>query len=461
MKRFLFPFLIFFFQLQIIFSLKLPLSSSNMDIYNDFKISNNTLNNQYDLRNLRSQKLESYDYIYHILKTEICIGVPPQCFKVAYDTGSPYLILGIVNTYSQFSKNFNFSRSETFKSAVNSFYALPYRHGVIQAREVSDFIKASEKIKSKYLISFLLTWNTTEKYEFDGILGLGNNYPKRDEDNSFDERFSFIHNLYNNGIIKKKIFGHEYKNRTHGNLYLGEIPPSFGNNYYKCPVSPFIPYLNKWHCESRAIALSKGQNFTNFNRPFAFDTSYIDVRGPFYEGNSILSEINDLSNGKCHFVSEEIGDDERYIKLVCDYNLNIKNIPDVIFYLRGYELKLRNIDLFRVVLIDGKKKYMSKIVGDSRYKYWNLGEPILKNYDMVFNYEDNTVGFSVNENMSEGDWTITIILGIVFIVIGSIAIYLIANRKKIFLRLKSKDIEKFSKGEMLNQDSPMGEIMES
>ncbi len=179
----------------------------SLDLEPSHKINNN-------LRKLVSQNLESNDYIYHILKTEICIGIPSQCFKVAYDTGNPYLILGIVNTYSKFSKNFNFSHSESFKSASNSFYAIPYRYGVIQAREVSDYLKMSNGLKSKYLISFLMSWNTTEKYEFDGILGLGNYYPKRDEENSFDERFSYIHNLYNNGLIKQKIFGHEYKSRT-------------------------------------------------------------------------------------------------------------------------------------------------------------------------------------------------------------------------------------------------------
>ena len=104
---------------------------------------------------------------------------------------------------------------------------------------------------------------------------------------------------------------------------------------------------------------------------------------------------------------------------------------------------------------------MAKIVGDSRYSYWNLGEPILKNYNMIFNYEDNTVGFTVNDNINEGDWTVTIILGIIFITLGILAIYLISNRKKIFARIKSKDIEKFTKGEMLNSGSQMGEIMES
>ena len=312
------------------------------------------------------------------------------------------------------------------------------------------------------MLSFMISWNTTEKYEFDGILGLGNNYPKADEDNSFDERFSLVHNLYSNGVIDKKIFGHEYKTRKNGYLYLGEVPPSLGYDYFKCTVAPFIPYLNKWHCESRAIAISNGANYTQYTSPYIFDTAYIDIRGPFYEGNTILSDIRDAIGEKCDFISEDIDEENRYVKLVCDYDVDIGKAPDVNFYLKGgYNLKLKNIDIFRVVLIEGKKKYLSKIIGDTRYNYWNLGEPILKNYDMVFNYEDNSIGFNENYNLKEGDWTMTIILMIIFIVIGTIGIYLVKNRKKIFGKMKNKDIEKFDKGEMLNSGEQMAEIFES
>ena len=55
----------------------------------------------------------------------------------------------------------------------------------------------------------------------------------------------------------------------------------------------------------------------------------------------------------------------------------------------------------------------------------------------------------------------TIILMIIFIVIGTIGIYLVKNRKKIFGKMKNKDIEKFDKGEMLNSGEQMAEIFES
>ena len=421
-----------------------------------------SINSNTNLRSLSTQDLSTANDIYNILTTELCIGNPTQCFKLAYDTGNQYLIIGVTNTKAKFAKLFNTSLSETFKSTTNSFFSLPYRYGVIQAREVSDFLKLPNNLQAKYMLSFMMSWNTTEKYEFDGILGLGNNYPKADEDNSFDERFSLVHNLYSNGVIDKKIFGHEYKTRKNGYLYLGEVPPSLGYDYFKCTVAPFIPYLNKWHCESRAIAVSNGGNYTQYTSPYIFDTAYVDIRGPFYEGNTILSDIRDAIGEKCDFISEDIDEENRYVKLVCDYDVDIGKAPDVNFYLKGgYNLRLKNIDIFRVVLIEGKKKYLSKIIGDTRYNYWNLGEPILKNYDMVFNYEDNSIGFNENYNLKEGDWTMTIILMIIFIVIGTIGIYLVKNRKKIFGKMKNKDIEKFDKGEMLNSGEQMAEIFES
>jgi len=80
---------------------------------------------------------------------------------------------------------------------------------------------------------------------------------------------------------------------------------------------------------------------------------------------------------------------------------------------------------------------------------------------MVFNYEDNTVGFTENINLKEGDWSLTIIFMIIFIAVGITAVYLIRNRKKIFSKIKNRDIEKFNKEEMLNSGEQLGEIYES
>ena len=109
------------------------------------------------LRSLITQDLSTANDIYNILTTEICIGNPTQCFKFAYDTGNQYLIIGVTNTKAQFSKLFNTTLSETFKSTTNSFFSIPYRYGIIQAREVSDFLQLPNNLQAKYMLSFMMS----------------------------------------------------------------------------------------------------------------------------------------------------------------------------------------------------------------------------------------------------------------------------------------------------------------
>ena len=112
-----------------------------------------SINSNTNLRSLSTQDLSTANDIYNILTTELCIGNPTQCFKLAYDTGNQYLIIGVTNTKAKFAKLFNTSLSETFKSTTNSFFSLPYRYGVIQAREVSDFLKLPNNLQAKYMLS--------------------------------------------------------------------------------------------------------------------------------------------------------------------------------------------------------------------------------------------------------------------------------------------------------------------
>lgn len=99
-----------------------------------------------------------------------------------------------------------------------------------------------------------------------------------------------------------------------------------------------------------------------------------------------------------------------------------------------------------------KKKYEVIILGDTTYDFWNFGEPILKNYDMVFNYEDNTVGLKVNENYMGGDWTNVIILAVILIFFSCVAWYIIRNRKNLFKKtFKEEDIEKLKNASELQE----------
>ena len=447
---------IFFLNIIITISLKFPMKSKIIDINPSQIFSTNNKN----IRSLVERNMEITNYKFFLLETEICVGTPEQCFQVLYDTGSAYLILGIPNNSLKFKKGFNSLMSDSFSSSSENLVAIPFKSSVISAREVKDKVSIVPKYRLPYLFSFVLSWNSTESYDYDGILGLGNYYPKPDSENSFDERFSFVHYLKKNGIISKLIFGHQYNDRTHGNIYFGEEPQSMRNGYFKCKVQNFISYVNKWHCQLLSVYFENGSNYTTLASNAAFDTGYSFIKGPYWQVSNILAKLKDIGGSKCEHVYQIIDEKNELIRLICNLNIRISDFPDIYFDIVGFKMTLLKSDLFRKIIIKGGQvKYEAILIGDSTYNFWNFGEPILKNYDMVFNYEDNTVGFKINNNFLGGDWTSVILLGMVFICFIAIAIYIIKNRKKIFKKgFKEEDMKKLQEGNELKVGLQMKEL---
>ena len=400
--------------------------------------------NKNNYRSLIQRDFEITNYKYLLMQTEICVGTPLQCFKVLYDTGSAYLILGIPTKNLKFKKGFNTVISDTYMPAnCENIIPLAYKSAVILAHEGRDKATIID-YRLPYLFSFLLVVNSTENFDYEGILGLGHYYPDINDENSFDARFSFVHYLKMNGMIKKLIFGHEYIDRTHGNIYFGEEPKSMRNGYFKCKSDHFISYMNKWNCQILSMYFSKGEDYTTLASIAAFDTGYAYIKGPFAQVEIILNKINKIGGGKCENVYQKIDDKNQLIRTICKMDIDKSSFPDISFDIHGFEMTLLKSDLFRkIILKGGEKKYEVIIIGDTTYDFWNFGEPILKNYDMVFNYEDNTVGLKVNENYFGGDWTNVIILAVALLFFSAVAWYVIKNRKKLFKKsFKEEDLQK-------------------
>ena len=446
---------IFFFILNLSSSIKFPMSSKAID----FNLSYNNINNK-NIRSLVERNMDISNFKYFLMETEICVGTPEQCFKVLYDTGTPYLILGMDNSNLKFKRGFNSLMSDSFSASCDNLLSIPFKSSVINAREVKDKVSIIPNYRLPYLFSFVLSWNSTETFYFDGILGLGNYYPKSGSENSFDDRFSFVHYLKKNGIISKLIFGHEYHDRLHGSIYFGEEPTSMRNGYFKCKVQKFISYVNKWHCQLLSMYFANGENYTTLSSNAAFDTGYSFVKGPYWKVLDILDKIKEIGGNKCDHVFQIIDETNEICRIVCDLDIDISVFPDISFDIVGFKMILLKRDLFRKIRVKGGEiKYESVFVGDSTYSFWNFGEPILKNYDMVFNYEDNTVGFKINNNYLGGNWTSVVVLGIVFICFVIFAIYIIKNRKTIFKKdFKEEDIKKIQNGNEMKEALQMKDL---
>ena len=173
-----------------------------------------------------------------------------------------------------------------------------------------------------------------------------------------------------------------------------------------------------------------------------------------------MDKLKEIGGKKCEQFFQKIDESNELVRLVCDLNIKISKFPDISFDIVGFRMILLNRDLFRKIKIKGGEiKYEAILIGDSTYNFWNFGEPILKNYDMVFNYEDNTVGFKVNINFLGGDWTSVIILFIVFIGFCLAAVYIFKNRKSIFRKkFNEEDIQKLNNENSLKEGLQMRDL---
>ena len=150
---------IFFFIFNTISSIKLPMTSKPI-FFNSSHILNNNINK--NIRSLVERDMDITNFKYFLIETEICVGTPEQCFKVLYDTGTPYLILGMENSNLKFKKGFNSLMSDSFSGISDNLLAIPFKSSVINAKEVKDKVSIIPNYRLPYLFSFLLSWNSTE-----------------------------------------------------------------------------------------------------------------------------------------------------------------------------------------------------------------------------------------------------------------------------------------------------------
>ena len=108
----------------------------------------NNISNQF--RNLNSSNFHSYDEFYNIMSIPLCIGIPKQCFNLVYDTGEMYLIVSNPAKTAMFTKFYNITSSQTSISNTYYYTALQYRNGIMQLREVGDYVFFSDN-KPTYL----------------------------------------------------------------------------------------------------------------------------------------------------------------------------------------------------------------------------------------------------------------------------------------------------------------------
>ncbi len=257
-------------------------------------------------------------------------------------------------------------------------------------------------------------------------------------------KYNFIYILKQNKTINSIKFYFEYLKDSKGKLYIGTEPHNiqtnkFSNQDYKTKYLDISDNFN-WFFKFNNITF---YNISIINyRKIKFDANFYGIFPPTNLKEEIKEKVfNKLIEDK--ICSLESNDKYEYSFFVCEKNFEIKKFQSLNFYLKDYNFTftLTYEDLF----IKNDNRYYCLILYEDKTLIgrmnWVLGEVFLKKYFIVFNQENQMIGFYIKINTSK-NLPISWILVFIFVTISlilAIVVYKLLNQKK--RKIRANELE--------------------
>ena len=303
---------------------------------------------------------------YFLYLIPICIRTPPQCFHVFYDVNYTHLLINPIPKIN--SHHFMIKDSST---AENSAFL------------VNIYGDSSESINDKIILEM-------NSFSFDWLYGV---------------------NLDLEEIMITALIC-IMRNRKYMRLYFGEINlEEFNNNqnYPKCYAKDTTEQLNQinkdlnhlWSCGLKSVKIIDDSNekivlfeyFPPDKNIVLFSTVSNIITGPIEQGEKLIDYLVSLPFAKGLCTKNKYHKDR--INIRCDWKTDITQFPNIIFELNGVKLVLLSKDLFHKEYGFTQENYSFKGRFDfTPYnQFWTIGENVLRNYDMIFDMDEGSVGF--------------------------------------------------------------------
>lgn len=396
-----------------------------------------------------SSKNPSIDFIPNF-RSQIIIDITigAQNFKVLLDTSSVFLWLFNVNNTSPAATNkrtFNPSKSSTF-SPVKYSMDPSYIKGNLSGTFGRDDLEIGKDITISNFSFFLVETSnniTDDLSDVDGVLGIGFNY----EDHPDLIQFSLLEQMSNKNMIDSKMFNIKFKNEYKGTISFGDLITEEITDLYNGTCQPYKieegTEIAKWKCKPTRIELGNLEKNKSeaYNEPaqLVFDTSidYLYVPSDFfiYKIKHYLLE-NELTLKICHEGTIE-KNDVTYITIICNQTLEFGLIDNIYFVFDSYAMMYSPIDMFYQSEKEDEKIYTLKILSQYGNTHWIIGQPVLKNFYMVFDKSNEIIQFSSRDyliNLNQKTYQVLLFVFIVgcitvLVLIGGYSLFSFLNKK--------------------------------
>ena len=319
---------------------------------------------------------------------QISIGYPVHNFLLLVDTTSKYSWLRGTNcTFC--SNTENIYDEENSISAIHQeeigYTTMNDIKGSVSGNIVLDDIKINDFYITKVE---LLIASEDEFLEFaDGVLSL--KYPNNND---------LISKLLQSGYIKKKILYFDIKDEMTGNLMIGQIPNYIYNDKSKYSICHIRNDINNnWNCVVSHILFDGSYNFYNavsLDVIVNFSTGITRIYAPltqiqlFFE--NYFMKLPNYDEKVCN-IKKLTGMQE----IFCLKSfLNFEG-PPIVFIINGYAYQIPFEDLFEDVYTDSYNRFkLFKVIFVQTPKNeWYFGTVFLKQYETIFDAENNIIGF--------------------------------------------------------------------
>ena len=270
---------------------------------------------------------------------------------------------------------------------------------------------------------------------------------------------NFIDQLKSKSLINSHnfYFKYEFKNENEfqykGNLIIGgmphEVEPSdlFKEDNFIQDYVEVNEFTQRWRLKISSV--SYGDKIITES-----DTAEISTTFGFIEAPIKFLDIYDLWFNKTNCKGQYNGENEVYLYLSCEENVDISQFKDLVFKARNKEMSftLTYKDLFRKI----GNKYIFLILFHEDLNEWKFGHIFLKKYTMVFNGDKKTIGYYYQQNSNKGNkndskvswaswvsWAyIIIILNVIFaILIIGLMVYIFYYKKYKNRKIRPNELE--------------------
>ena len=330
---------------------------------------------------------------------ELCISSSKYCRLFVIHGQSFYIWVQDIKNKDksvEYAKKYDPNKSTT-SQVTRILIKIEYEESqTITGYSIIDNLYLKDKLLMKG--SFLSATESSSFQGDEGMIGLGY------RGSSKEEKYSFINQLYHNGIIFHRVFTQNFEKGDQGIISFGEIPKNIVDdykNYGRCPALHKIVdgkkvKNRKWECEINGIYFgdeydeSKVKKYENTRASFfSFRQRALVPQDVFdyFEKNYFDKYISD---GTCKKFS------------VKNYDIfGCKNIledaPKINIIYGDWVMSLPPSKLFSYKKTSELYEFI--IYHQTNFESWSLGRPIVRLFHMVYDYQNQEVGFYSKEDV--------------------------------------------------------------